>query len=264
MKLILYSDKNYEYQVQNFLHSYDYANLNYDIVYFTIGFESNLSHKKLIKIRHPYIKKLPNLVLYTPSICLEALRIFDDNFCYVDTDIVFSKRFNQFNFDFTTNHPICCKCPIEYPYTYHFDDQGVMVEKNELRLMNYFNVKERSMFYVLACFFSFNKNCKDFLEEWESICENKYLLKDLQYTMPFNDETAINVLFWKRDIQRNYGHKFMNTHKYSTFDACENGQRILNYCFDDNIYEYCEDSNEIFFYHGYKGLNIKEEFKLEI
>lgn len=264
MKLVIYSDKNYEYQVKNFLYSYDYAKLGHQIIYFTIGFESNLTHKNLIKISHPYDKKLPNLILYTPKICLEALRLFDDDFCYVDTDIILSKKFDQFNLNFTTDHPMCCKAPIEYPYIFYTTEQGDVIIKDETKLMKYFNIKERTMFYVLACFFSFNNKCLDFLEEWESICENQYLLKDIDHMMPFSDETALNVLLWKRGVTKNYGHKFMNTHKFTTFNKCENGERILNTFIDDNFYEFCEDSNEIFFYHGYKGNNVKEEFKLEI
>lgn len=262
MKLVLYSDKKYEYQIQNFLDSYDYANLDYDIVYFTIGFDSTLNHKNLIKIRYPYIKNLPNLILYTPKICLESLNLFDDNFCYLDSDIILSKRFKNFNFDFTTDFPMCCKSPIEYPFIYLETPSGERIIKNETKLMKYFNIKKRTMFYVLACFFSFNKNSKDFIEEWESICENKFLLKNINEMMPFNDETALNVLLWKRGVTKNYGHKFINTHKFSTFNMCENGERILNTIIDDNIYEYCEDSNEVFFYHGYKENNFKKDFIL--
>jgi hypothetical protein len=264
MKFVIYSDKNYEYQVQNFLHSYDYAKLDNEIIYFTIGFNSELTHKNLIKITHPIDKNLPNLILYTPKICLEALSLFDDNFCYVDTDIILSKRFKNFNLDFSTDFPVCCKAPVEYPYIYSINENGETKIKDETKLMNYFNIKERTMFYVLACFFTFNKNSEDFLHEWKSICENQYLLKDIEHNMPFSDETALNVLLWKRGITKNYGHKFMNTHKFSTFIMCENGERILNTYIDDNFYEFCEDSNEIFFYHGYKDNDVVKDFGLKI
>lgn len=262
MRFVLYSDKNYDYQVQNFLHSVDYSGVENEIIYFTVGFESDLKHKNLKKIQIPYYENFPNMVLYTPKICLEALNLFGGDFCYVDTDIILSKKFKNFNLDFSTDHPVCCKSPMEYTCIFHQDEYGNRKEFTERKLMDYFNLKDRTMHYVLACFFSFSDNCRDFLEEWLSICENKYLLKDQLSMMPFNDETALNILLWKRGITKNYGHKFMNTHKFSTFDRCENGERILNTKIDDNFYEYCEDSNEIFYFHGYKGQNIKKDFNI--
>lgn len=261
MKFVIYSNKNYEYQVNNFLNSLDYSNVKHDVIYFTLGFKSSLEKNELIKVEYPINEMFPKFDFYKPSICIEALKLFDDNFCYVDTDIILSKRFENFNFDFLVDHPMSCNGPIEYPFIFYGDTENRVVN-NETKLMDYFGVKERKMFYNMACFFTFNKNSIDFLEEWKSICENKYLLKNHLEYFPFTDETALNVLYWKRNIRKNYGHKFVNTHKFSTFNACENGDRIIETLIDDNIYEYCHDSNEIYFYHGYKGIDALNEFNL--
>jgi hypothetical protein len=261
MKFIIYSDKNYEYQVNNFLDSLNYSQVNDDVVYFTLGFKSSIEKKGLIKIEYPINESLPKFEFYKPFICLEALKLFDDDFCYVDSDIILSKRFKDFNFDFSVDHPMSCKGPIEYPYIYYGSEENFTV-KNETKLMNYFGVKERKMFYNMSCFFTFNKNSMDFLEEWSSICENKYLLKNYSEYFPFTDETALNVLYWKRNVTNNYGHKFINTHKFSTFDMCENGDRITQTLIDDNMYEYCHDSNEVYFYHGFKEVDVVNKFNL--
>lgn len=262
-KIVIYSDKKYEYQAINFLNSMKYADIeNITVVYYTVGFISDLNHENLIKVPFPLDPKLPNLVLYTPKICLHALDMFNGNFCYCDTDIIFSKRFKNFNLIFDKNFPMYCKSPLEYTFTWYSKSDGEIVYKSERKLMDYFNVPERTMHYVLGCFFTFNQNSKDFMEEWLSICENSYLLKDVEHNYPFNDETAVNVLLWKRNITENYGHKFVNTNKYETFNIVENDDNILHMKIDDNIWEYCENSSEIYFYHGYKGNNVVEDFKL--
>jgi hypothetical protein len=72
----------------------------------------------------------------------------------------------------------------------------------------------------------------------------------------FTDETPVNVLLWKKVIRDNYGRRFVNTHKFSTFKLCEENNNIKKTLIDDNFYEQCEDSSEVYFYHGTK---VKEE-----
>jgi hypothetical protein len=77
-------------------------------------------------------------------------------------------------------------------------------------------------------------------------------LKDKQSIFPFSDETIANVLLWKRGLSQNYGRRFINTHKFSTFKICEEHDDIIGINIDNNIYERCDDSSLIFFYHGTK------------
>ena len=118
--------------------------------------------------------------------------------------------------------------------------------------MNYMGVKERSMNYIMSCFFTYNNLCSDFLEEWESVCENKYLQKDQQSYFPFTDETIANVLLWKRNSSIDYSRGFVNTHKFSTFKMCEDSDNIKDTLIDDNMYEQCKYSSMVYFYHGTK------------
>ena len=48
----------------------------------------------------------------------------------------------------------------------------------------------------------------------------------------------------------------MNTHKFSTFKLCEETEDIRKTNIDDNVYEQCEDSSKVYFYHATK---VKEE-----
>jgi hypothetical protein len=252
MNIVVLSDINYEYQVSNLLKSFQYANFEPDnIFYYTIGYNSNLQHKNLIKIPWPKINYLPKFDFYKPSISLDALNRTDGDFCYFDSDIILSKRFNQFQIKSNLGYPCFSEGVIEYPFTFWKSDTETILF-DETKLMKYFGVVDRSMFYVMACFFTFDKHSIDFLEEWKSICENKYLLKNHTSYFPFRDETAANVLLWKNNLNEKYDRIFVNTHKFTTFKLCEKNYNIKKSFIDENMYEQCEDSSRVYFYHGTK------------
>ena len=256
MNLVVFSDKNYEYQVENLLRSLDYSKVvPKHIFYYTIGFNSSIEYKNLNKIPWAKTPELPKYDFYKPGICLDALKKCDGDFLYVDTDVFFSRRFPEFKIKSGLDHPCYVEGPIEYPYTFWSTDKET-TQFDERKLMSYHGVPERTMHYVMACLFTFNINCVDFLEEWRSICENKYLLKNHTAIFPFTDETAANVLLWKRKIYEKYDRIFVNTHKFSTFKLCEENDFIKDTLIDNNIYEQCKDSSKVYFYHGVKD---KEE-----
>lgn len=253
MNIVLYSDSNYEYQVKNFIKSLSYGGIeNYKIIYYTIGFVSSIDDLRVIKI--PYTKNPihKRFEFYKPEICLDALKYGSGTFYFFDTDIILSKRFKSFDPIIDITYPIFCTGPIEYPYTYFENESGGRTIFNEKRLMDYLGVEERSMFYVMTCFFTYDEKSIDFLEEWQSFCENRYLLKESHSWYAFTDETIANVLLWKRKCTINYGRRFVNTHKFSTFKICEETNNLSNILIDDNIYEQCEDSSKVYFYHAVK------------
>jgi hypothetical protein len=252
MNFVFYSDSKYEYQVKNLLRSISYAGMDWaNFYYYTIGFKSDISYPRLNLIQWEKSKTLERFEFYKPGICLDSLRRTNGNFTFLDTDIILSKRFRNIPFNYMSDYPMFCKGPIEYPNTFWADSSGKTIF-NETKLMKYLGVEKRSMNYVMSCFFTYNNLCSDFLEEWESICENKYLYKDSQSYFPFTDETIANVLLWKRNATINYDRGFVNTHKFSTFKLCEGSDDIKNVMIDDNMYEECKDSANVYFYHGMK------------
>jgi|688.fasta_scaffold538769_1 hypothetical protein len=257
MNLVLYSDVNYQYQVRNFIASLKYGGIeDCKIIYYTIDFESDIDDPRVVKVpmqKDPSGKKFE---FYKPMVCLDALKYGEGQFLYFDADIMLSKRFKDLEIQSGLNYPGFCTGPIEYPHTFWQDNEGKKTIFNESRLMNYLGVKERSMPYIMTCFFAYDSLCSDFLEEWQSFCENKYLLKEWYSWYAFTDETIANVLLWKRQATANYGRRFINTHKFSTFKLCEENDQIFKTFIDNNIYEQCEDSGKVCFYHATK---IKEE-----
>jgi hypothetical protein len=101
------------------------------------------------------------------------------------------------------------------------------------------------------------------MEEWMSMCKNKYLLNRRAEYFPFKDETSFNICLWKRGATENYRFGFVNTHMVSTVKEVEKG--AANQHFDNAIdavgakWEYVEDSSEVMFYHGFKEVSAIKE-----
>ncbi|MEN6294203.1 MAG: hypothetical protein ABFD07_19600 [Methanobacterium sp.] len=252
MNLVLYSDSNYEYQIKNFIDGLSYGGVkHFRLFYYNIGFRSSIQHPNVIRIPWERNTSLPRFEYYKPAICLDLLNYVKDQIVFLDSDILLSKRFSSMPFSFGKECVGCCTAPMNYPNTYWEDARG-RTYFDEKKYMQYMGVSERSMDYIMTCFFTYDSQAADFLEEWKSFCENTYLLKKEQSFFPFKDETIANVLMWKRGFNFNYGRSFINTHKFSTFKLCEENDNIENCLIDNNPYEQCERSSMVRFYHGVK------------
>lgn len=264
MIFILYSDKNCEYQAIACIKSLESKITDeIKILYFTIGFQSDFSCKNLIKVETEYNKLYPTFHFYKAELCLKGLYMFPEEkyFIFSDTDILYSKRFQFENFKHENPYPLASFGPHEYPFTYEtIGDQ--FIKYDEIKLMEYLNVQSRSLRYVWSCFYSFNRNCKDFLEEYDSMCKNKYLIDRRKWYYPFQDETSFNVLLWKRNATESLGFCFVNTHDIHIVMKIETD--LVKHQYGNNIdvlganWEYIDDSSNIMFYHGFKSIeNIK-------
>jgi len=228
------------------------------IVYFTIGFISNFSSKNLVKVAIPE-REHTNWLYYKPELSIEVMDIFPEEteFFFTDTDILFSPRMDFYKLTHVHNYPLAVYGPFEFPYKFEYYGDTV-VEFDEKELQKYLGVPDRTMRYQWSCFYSYNRHCRDFLEEWSSICNNKYLTTRQNTYFPFSDETAMNVCLWKRGATESLGFIFVNTHRAETVKKIEKemiaGQRLgvlLDYMRED--WEYVHDSSNVLFYHGFKG-----------
>ena len=260
MIVMLYSDKSCEYQaiscIKSLIHK---ITKDVKILYYTVGFKSDFESKNLCKVGIPIKPEYPRFNFYKAELSLLTMHMFpEDQYVFTDTDVLFS---NRFEFDKVTgveSYPLGSFGPHEYPFLWEATHSGERVILNELPLMQYFNVNGRSQRYLWSCFYSFNPNCKDFFEEYTSMCRNRYLLDRRKIYFPYSDETAFNVCLWKREVNKNLGFAFVNTSRYDTVKRVEENLVGLNQRLGNAIdsfgadWEYVDDSSKVLFYHGFK------------
>ena len=259
--IVFYSDKNYEYQAKSLIESI-LMNMENDVrmFYYTIGFNSEIEHERLNKIPMPIDDKKPTgyrtFEFYKPNILLEHLDRFGGKALFLDTDIIVGKRFNMDKFENRYDYPLLSQGNWSYPFAFEGGDKY-----DETALMNYFGVSKRSMEYVYSNIISFSEKCRDFIEEWKSICDNQYLLSKRKIYFPFPDETAINVVLWKRNAKKNLGRVYLNTLDFEPFEFVEENEGIegdpsINYGIMGSDLLRCDNSSNIMLYHGIKDESV--------
>ena len=250
MVIFLFSERKFEQQAISCIRSLNKViSDDIKIVYFTIGFNSAFHQKNLHKSYVDVNEDFQKFTYYKPDLSLRVMNMFpDEQYIYTDADVLFSPRFfidKVINKDL--NYPLASFGIYEYPNIFETTN-GITVYFSERKLMDYFNVPVRTMRYVWACFFSFNSNCRDFIEEWSSMCSNKYIYKDRKSYFPFHDETSFNVCLWKRKSTKSLGYAFINTH---LLEVVRNSENNINLRLDFNTGEMAENNKNILFYHGF-------------
>jgi autotransporter strand-loop-strand O-heptosyltransferase len=255
--VMFYSDKNYEYQAKSLIESI-LINMEDDVTmfYYTIGFESEIEHSRLVKVPIDVDVNKPTgyrtFEFYKPNIILEHLDRFGGKALFLDTDIVVGKRFDMSYFENGYDYPLLPNGNWSYPFAFEGS-----IKYDESALMKYFGVSERSMEYVYSNIISFSEKCRDFIMEWKSICDNQYLLSKRKVYFPFPDETAINVVLWKRNSKRNLGRIYLNTLEFEPFEYVEENEGIkgdptINHGIMGSDLLRCDNSSNIMLYHGIK------------
>ena len=174
MTIFLFSDKKYEQQSIACIKS---LKLKIDdttkIIYYTLGFKTEYTPSQEF-YKFNFIK---------PELCLYTMKHYTDtHYLYLDTDFFLSKKVNLNDLKHDEIYPLASYGPVEFPCVFPYIGGEVYTETT---LMKYFGVAGRTMRYVWNCIFSFNNNCLDFMEEWESMCKNKYLLNKMKQHLTF-------------------------------------------------------------------------------
>lgn len=247
--------------VESFLASRSYAKADdCTVVFYMVGYDSAIEYPGLIKRRWDPVVERDNFQLYKPHIMLQSLE-FEGSLIYFDTDILLGKRFSLDSLRCDLDYPLACVGPLNHVYHWEVDSEGNSYYHDENLLMSYYGVPERTTAYMWTSMLSYNQSCKDFLIEWCSIMDNVYFHIDgrTKSYFPFGDETAFNVLMWKRKCVQTLPRYFVNTTLFETMRKVENDDGYTHYQdnFENNsppveLYERCDSSDQVQFYHGMK------------
>ena len=279
-KIIILSNKNYEFQAKNLIES---LILQIDhttpIIYYTIGFESRLDYPNLICQYFEPIKEYgTDFYFYKPAVLYHALDHFGGDFLFMDCDILVGKRFNIDYFKNDEDYPLLTTISHSFPIIFgpHYSNAKIWnptlkyIGSDGLeRLAVEVDIDGRVtgtpgtiiyneaalMRYVGTCVISFGEKCEDFILEWKSLIENPWIRRRGKEYLPFHEETAMNIILWRRGVEKNYETIFVNTHKSEILEKVEMNSNILDTYLEDDGYTYCRNSNEVLFYHGFKDRN---------
>ena len=119
MVIYLFSDKNYEYQAHACLQSLEHKITDdIKVVYFTIGFDSNIDTKNLIKVRIPINPVYPKFMYYKPELALKVLEMFpnEHDFFFTDVDILFTHRIDFKQFSHNYDYPLAIYLTHKFPF----------------------------------------------------------------------------------------------------------------------------------------------------
>ena len=290
ISIILHCTENYLQNSLNLVKSLNLYHDNLDFYLYTLNFQydSDISNLNTIFISDITIennmsfvgnkndvsnKNMFKSVFFKSKVVLSTLEYLKlDQAIYIDSDMVptgdISELFKYF--DQVEDYPLIQQGLFEYQINYGrgnpfhnggFDETNIL----EYPLMNKHHVPTKNRtHYSVTSVMIYNKNCKQFLKEYDWLNEMAYDmdLEDIKYFYPFSDETTMNVLLWKYKYNKRLPFLQMN------IDDIDNVKEYYesNYENEKEVTSYVrvpskEKRKDILFFHGAKG-ELSNEIRL--
>lgn len=203
---------------------------------------------------------LYKLLILRPSITKNALQ-YANIVAYVDSDSIASpfceRIFDMFPPD--SSHPYFTEGIYDY---LHIDGRGGAESRNDLSttlehnacdlfgVNQYLRQRYRQTGYYVA-----GQSCLDFLDEWDWMCRHPFILRDHMKYAPYHEETLVNVLLWKYNIQQGLPYVYIN----GLF-----GDELLEFTGKPGFpFEWVRVPNkkeDLLFYHGDKNIEKLSSF----
>lgn len=197
---VTYSNKNYMKNTDVLLSLLSKFS-NIKLIFFTLDFKYDNKYENVIPIYYDLNGKgIPEIKFLKADLCQKALEYDKDaNFCFLDADIIPTRNCDSI-FDKVisiTNYPLVTRHA--YDFINHFDPE---IDKNhEANLLNYIEsfADKRSFFYKQTCVVLFNYKCKDIINQWVRLCNDKFIFDNKNKFAPVHEESILNALLWKYD-----------------------------------------------------------------
>ena len=263
--IVIYSDRKYmDNAIAMFNNVAKFPRVR-NVYYFTVGFNfsevSEFSHPKLFPIEIDFNPEYRNMILFKPFIIRESLKLPGESFIYMDTDILVSNRFREFEWR-ETEFPVSPWHQWECPQ--HWDNGKLYTEDY---LMEHLKVEKRISHYVQACVIVYGRNHKSFIEEWMKICKDSELNGTEELRLKYmysDDETVYNVLLWKKGNLTSMGPvcvsaNYTNHTWEETVKRGESSEPIEFAVYNTNTSYFRQE--DLLFYHGIKKLEDLENLE---
>ena len=202
------------------------------------------------------------LLIQRPLIMKDVLSKYLDIAVYVDSDSVATPNVdNIFNLYTNQQYPYF----VQGIYDYLFangrggaetkEDLSTTLEHPACELYGV-NQKIRER-YRQTGYFIASKYCIDFMDEWYWMCVNPIILRNNEFYAPYNEETILNVLLWKKGILDGLPYIYVN----SSLDNIDLIYDKINGD-EEEISKWIRvpsSKENLLFFHGEKNVNIIEK-----
>jgi len=205
-----------------------------------------------------------NILIQRPLIVKDALEKYSNVVTYVDSDSIATKSVdNIFDmYDETLNYPYF----VEGIYDYLIiNGRGGASSKDDLDntleqpLCELFNVDQKVREkYRQTGYFVSGQETIEFLDEWYHMCIHPKILKNNDWYAPFNEETILNVLLWKKNIKDGLPYIYVNGSLDTIDRVNEIGFNGTDTHYGD-WFKIPKKRGNLLFYHGEKRIDVLDK-----
>lgn len=152
-----------------------------------------------------YNKSIYSMLIQRPLVMKHAIQNFAECAAYIDGDSVATKnaeRIFEF-FDPESEHPAFVEGIYEVLYMgnrggIYGEDYSRSLEHPACELFGVDQTVRKK--YRQTGYFVAGDRCLEFLDEWHQMCTHPQIMETTWLYAPFNEETILNVLLWKKMI----------------------------------------------------------------
>lgn len=203
-----------------------------------------------------------NILIQKPLVVKHVLTNYLNTVCFVDGDSIATPNVDRiFSFQKKdSKYPFFVEGIYNYLKLYGRgggpDFGGTLEDTLEYETCKLFGVDQSVRdTYRQTGYFVSGLNTIDFLDEWYWMCSHPEILKNCETLAPFNEETIVNVLLWKYNIQDGLPYIYVNgsldrIHKMY-YEVKYKGPYIRNFLGD--WLRAPQDKEHLLFFHGEKN-----------
>lgn len=205
-------------------------------------------------------RNIYRMLIERPNVVKDALEKYVETVAYIDSDSIATKYVDNI-FSMYPNE-------LDYPYFVEgvydylfYNGRGGAETKEDLTntlenpVCELFSIDQKIRErYRQTGYFVAGRNTIDFLKEWSEMCKNKDILENNEWFAPYNEETILNCLLYKRKILDGLPAMYVN----GTIDTIDKVYNVVGFTGYDNTIEdwvrIPSKKESLLFFHGEKNL----------
>jgi hypothetical protein len=198
------------------------------------------------------------MLIERPNIVRDVLEKYVETVAYIDSDSIATKYVDTI----FSMYPINLDYPyfVEGVYDYLFYNGRGGTKEDITNTLEYpvcelFGISQKVREkYRQTGYFVSGRNTIEFLKEWSEMCKNEKILENNEWFAPYNEETILNCLLYKREILDGLPVIYVNG-TIETIDKIYNEVGFTGY--DNTIKEWLKipsKKENLLFFHGEKNL----------